>query len=484
VIGKKLINPVIAIFILSLLIRLLGSFWGFPGILHNDESNVVRTALGMRFGNLNPHHFDWPSLSFYVNYFVFWVFIKARIQLQLLFGIEFLQSQFPFWWNPEMPFYFLSRALSALFSAGAGILVYTASKMVFKNKKLPIIASIIYSLGYLAIFFSRYGIHDSMFTFFTFLSFIYSLKILQNGKTKDYVLAAIFAGISTSIKYNGFLACALILIAHLYRNKSLKSLFDKKLVISAIISILIFFVGTPYAIIDYDTFLISNNSQGAIWQMTHMGKALNWGYHLFQSTPKNFGYISTIIGYFGLLLILKKGNKSERLVSFAFLTYVFYIGTWGIAREHCSLPIFPFFAILIAFGFNKISEYFNLKIFSQIIIVLILLIEPIKSTYLDTNKRLHTDTRVQSGNWIQQNVPKHENLYINGDQTGYFGGSNPVFDYGDYNILDMQTDNQEEESGHYIFVEPDKNIINKFEKCENFINTNTTGPNISICFNQ
>ena len=101
--------------IISFLVRLSGMDWGFPAILHSDESNVVRSSLGMRFGDLNPHHFDWPSLYFYINYFVFMGFIKFRVLLQILFSTEIMQKTFPFWWEPDLPFNYISRIITSKF---------------------------------------------------------------------------------------------------------------------------------------------------------------------------------------------------------------------------------------------------------------------------------------------------------------------------------------------------------------------------------
>jgi len=99
------INPwLFGILLFALIIRLVGIDHGFPYIYHPDEPAVVRSALGIRF-DPNPHHFDWPHLYFYINYFIYMVFAKLR-DLVTNAGLNPQVSQLvPLFYNDNLVFY-------------------------------------------------------------------------------------------------------------------------------------------------------------------------------------------------------------------------------------------------------------------------------------------------------------------------------------------------------------------------------------------
>src|SRR3989338_10908526 len=96
----------VLIFSLSLLVRTIGVSHGFPFIFHPDEPAVVRSAVGIRF-NLNPKHFDWPSLHFYLNFFIFSFLISFRSLLQILNLKRIIISVYPLLWRDPLVFYLI-----------------------------------------------------------------------------------------------------------------------------------------------------------------------------------------------------------------------------------------------------------------------------------------------------------------------------------------------------------------------------------------
>lgn len=474
---KKLLikyKEILALLFFGIALRITGIKWGFPATLHNDESVLVRSSLGMRFGDLNPHHFDWPSFYFYLNYFVFWVFLKIRVRLQLMFGTELMQQKFPFWWHHETPFYYLSRLLSTFFSVLIIVLVYLIALKVFKNKKIAVLASLIYSFSYYAVYYSRYGLHDTAFAFFLILSVYGSLFILKSGNWKSYAFTAVIAGLATSVKYNGFLACFFILFAHLFRNKNFKSIFSTKLITAGSIAVIFFFIGTPYALLDYKTFLNIESSEGAMWQIAHMGSELNWSYYILNVFPKSIGVGFALFGYFGIYKLIKCGNKFYMLLLSTFLLTLLYVGTWGITRPHYSLPMTPLLSIFSAYGFYIFLENkTRLKKYSTLLILL-LLIQPSYYIFKDTYARVNGDTRIVSGKWLDQNIAAETNIGVSSNRTGIFGGDNPVFTWENYKVTDKQ-------NGLVIKHDWSK-VLDNGENCKVFKNDWMTGPNISLCY--
>ena len=446
---------IIFLVILVFLLRQTGEGWGFPGTMHNDESSLIRTALGMRFDTLNPHHFDWPSLYFYFNYFFFWIFIKIRTQLQLIFGVNTMKELFPFWWGPELPFYYIGRTLSNISSVSIIFLTYLISLEISQKKRIALLSGIFLSVGFWYNYIAYFALSDSLLVVFMMLSFFFSLKILKYGSLKYYILSAIFAGLATSTKYHGALACSIILFAHLQKNSfRLEQLFNKKILLAAIFSILFFFIGTPFALLDWKTFTITENASGALWQLKHMGHATNWLYHIKTVIPENFGILVSILGYFGLVYFLVK-NSLYRFVGITFLVIFGYIGTWSITRAHYTLPLFPFIAIFASHLIFLIKQRYKINKILFVALILLTLFHPLYLSSIDLIKRNREDIRIISGRWIDQNIPLGSTIISNNPRNGYFGGDLPVFDYDRYNYIDTsskENKNSEYEEGFIILI--------------------------------
>lgn len=453
---------IITISLITLIVKIPGLTWGFPGTMHNDESNLVRSSLGMRFGDLNPMHFDWPSFSFYFHYFFFWIFIKLRTRLQVLFGVEEMESTFPFWWGPELPFYYITRFLSIFLLGLVILMVYAiAMKITNGNKTIALISGLIFSIGYWTTYMSFYGLPESLMVLLFVLSLFFSIKIIENPSSiSNYLIAAVFAGLATSTKYHGFLMCIVILAAHLINNPNLKSLIDRKLIYAGIVSIVAFFAGTPYAALDWQTFTITEDARGALWQITHMGKGLNWNYHLFETIPDNFGWVAATIGYYGLYLSLRSNNNAYKLNAISFLIILLYVGSWGITRAHYSLPLFPMFAIMIAIGLYTIKTKINIPTWKFILIVLLVIFPTAYRSTEEIIRYSREDRRVLAGRWIEENIPLNSAIEGNLSVTGIYGGNSPLFKYEDYTMLFPQyqqySDRENYDERYIIFIADDR----------------------------
>jgi hypothetical protein len=474
---------VLALSIFAFFIKIPGLDWGFPATLHNDESNVVRSALGMRFGDFNPHHFDWPSLYFYINYFAFLAFIKLRILLQVLFSTETMQNNFAFWWGPDLPFYYISRTIAAIFFSLNIIAVYFLTKEYGLSNKFSFLSSLIFAVGFITNLFSFYGLSDTALTFFITMSGIFCIRILKDAKMSDYIFAGIFAGLATSTKYNGAIMCLLIFVAHIMHQKHF-DIFNKKLFVAALTSVALFFIGTPFAALDWDTFLRTDDEHGALWQVQHMGHAYNWFYHIFQTTPENFGWLATLLGFYAIYLIFKLKNRNYYYLLISYVVMLLYIGSWGIAREHYSLPMFPFFAVLIAISIYHLTQ--NLNKYILYILVACVLISPLINTSTEIIKRGNIDTRISSGNWISENIPEQSTILSIEYLTGFFGGNLPVFDYNKYQIYQIGSKEKEiPELNTYYLIIVDNKISGDYKYSESDViyesnNKWETGPKVKI----
>ena len=465
--------------VLIFVAKVPGLFWGFPAILHNDESVVIRTALGLRFGDLNPHHFDWPSLYFYTNYFFFLLFIKIRILLQLIFGTDQMKNLCPFWWGPELPFYLIGRIVTNFFLILCVVLTYFIAKKVLKNTYAGLLSTIIFLLGSWITYLSFYALSDIALTFWGLVVVYICILIIEKPKLSLYILAGFAAGIATSTKYNGIFFCLIILIAHFLANKDstyFRTLFNKKIIFAGVFSLIGFFIGTPYAIINWTTFSRTSDATGAFWQYSHMGIGFNLLKYTFEVLPENFGVLIFIMSLIGLFYLFKTGLEGK-LITITTATILILTSFLGIARAHYVTMAIPYLSIsAVAFLFH-IKKRFSNKLFVFLIIVAI--IPMCISSGKEYVKRYSDDTRLVSGKWIEQNIPEGTEISSFDELTGYYGGNLPYFDYENYKVVTLTHPNLPMSK---IFIANDKDISldPNYDLIYIIDNKVRTGPNIYI----
>ena len=161
----------ILIVIVGLLLRAIGTNYGFPFIFHPDEPTVVRSALGIRF-SLNPGHFDWPHLYIYLNYFLFMIFAKFRDLLPYL-G---LKSYFLGFWDDRTIFYLLSRLFSAVLGALTIIPIYLTSRR-FYGKEIGLLSALLFSVVPFHVMHSHYALIDVPMVFWVSWALYFSSSI-------------------------------------------------------------------------------------------------------------------------------------------------------------------------------------------------------------------------------------------------------------------------------------------------------------------
>lgn len=427
--AKQIDKLLLFVLAFAVLIRLIGITHGFPFITHADEPALVRSAFGIGF-NPNPAHFDWPHLHYYLNYAIYYVFIKFRGLLQFLDLRGVLEPTFPLVWRDPLIFYFISRVFSALLGAFTVIPVYLAGSSLF-NRKVGLLSAVALAVLPFHVWHSHYALIDVPTTFWLAWGLYFSALILKSGDIKNYLLAGFFIGLSASTKYNGGLAAVMVPLAHFLRVAGSK---DEKiasvngfimLVLSGLFAFLAFVLGTPYSILDYKTFIISDSPEGALWQFNNVGKIL-FVYHVKQffkdlvfKLSDDFGYTFLITYVFILLMqilvVLKAGRKHisrDRKLWFLLLPSIFffwYISGFGKTRSHYYIISYPLVSVLVGFVVVKISSYLNLRLLKLLLFLAIFsppLFLSMKNAYIFARG----DTRNILYDWMQRNVKQEDAL--------------------------------------------------------------------------
>ncbi|OGC47203.1 hypothetical protein A2886_00975 [candidate division WWE3 bacterium RIFCSPHIGHO2_01_FULL_42_13] len=403
-------------------LRVAGVEHGFPFIFHPDEPAVVRSAIGLRF-DPNPAHFDWPHLHLYLNYFLHFLYIKFRIRLQV-FGLqESLSAYFPLMWRDPLIFYFLSRLLNVFMGTLTAIPVYLAGKKLF-NRSVGLAAAFALMITPFHVQTSPFALIDIPTAFWVAWAFYFSIKIFQEKDLKNYLWAGLFIGFAASTKYNGGLMAAMIPAAHFLRTwkSPNEKLLDwhgvKALVLSGLVAGLGFILGTPYSVLDFDTFIRTDGPKGALWQFTNVGK-VGFGQQIVQffqaltsEFARDFGYIFILLYMLTIFYaIFVKRTKEIWLILIPSLFLFFYISGFDKTRAHYYTSAYPFVALACGFVIVHLMEMIKSK--WRYLIPILLFLVPLWISIQTVLLLVRKDTREITYEWMLENVNPNDRIVYN-----------------------------------------------------------------------
>ncbi|MBI5035493.1 MAG: glycosyltransferase family 39 protein [Chloroflexi bacterium] len=341
----------IVIVILGLMLRLWGIGFGLPYMYNPDEG--VPLGVSLRFlqtGDLNPHVFAWPSLSYYLNALVLlgyfaWgrlagVFTTPADLLSPDFiTIAVAKAQLP----AEL---WLGRALTAVVGTLSIFWVYAIGRQLSNGKLVARTAALFLAVELIDVQNSQLIRPDTLAVFFALWTIFFALKIVDQPTLRNYVLAGIGLGLATSSKYNLIFAVLPLLVAHFIRFGR-RLLFRREIFIAAVASVVTFFLTTPFALFDVSTFwhwFTFDASHYSGGQLATERTSYRWYLTLLWNTQ---GWILFAAAAQAIRGVLVRSPKEIALLSFIVL-YTAFVGLFQLHYDSTILPVIPLVLILAA----------------------------------------------------------------------------------------------------------------------------------------
>ncbi|MBA4312635.1 MAG: hypothetical protein C0417_08395 [Chlorobiaceae bacterium] len=414
-------------------LRFIHIGWGLPELF--EEGTPLRIAWkfwnwGNPGFNFNPEFFNYPALTFYIQ------FIAQSVHFGIgnLFGFYATINDFG---TTITPLVYTARAVDAIFDIGIIIVIYRFANEFF-NKRTSIIAAIILTVNPLHIKFSHLIQVDTILTFFSALAVLYVYRVYSTPKSKWYYLAGISIGLAASSKYTGAFLIFFLIAAHLMQSShlrnSLRTLKDQRLIVSLMIALGLFLLLNPFILLTPNAFEKDFSFEQQHMAGGHLGIPESQStlyYYFLDALPTNFGWIFYIISILSIIIILKERKRNELLLLIYPLLFLVVVSTWIMRAERYILPIFPMVAVIGSIGINKFlsvmdddkSKFwtrFNQnprkQIFLYSIICLIIIFQPVFDSYNYLKSLGLKDTRTITKTWIRSNVPINSII-----ATGPFG---------------------------------------------------------------
>lgn len=222
-------------------------FWtigaGLPFEIGVDEPVIMDKSVQMiRTGDFNPHFFDYPGLTYYLQAAV----ASARF---LAGAAEREWTSLRDVWTGD--FYLWARAATALFGVATVFLTYRAG--LRWGLPAALIAALAMAVQPQHVRESHFALTDVPMTFFIVLSIVQSLSAAQSRRTLEFFFAGIAVGLATATKYNGALALLMPLSA-VAAVRGIRPVFHATTAAAAGAAAG-FLAGAPYTILDLPGFL-------------------------------------------------------------------------------------------------------------------------------------------------------------------------------------------------------------------------------------
>lgn len=346
------------IFLLFLAASLPGISWGAPALWNPDELvwRVDMALNGAMVFDATEPDFNYPSLPKYVMYAIG----------SVTYGMG----------KSNYAFIVSARVFSAFLGALAGVLIYYLGRMIGADKKISLLAGLLYIASGVAAANGRFAHNDLYLQLFSILCVFFAVKYRYTNSKVWLYASFLSVGLAASSKYTGgsliLLPVAVYLAANWAEVRSRWLSMFGFLFLGGVISLLGYGLGTPKALLNPIYYFsnvipaLQNYPQYGFNSGAPIGLFGQWG--VFENAVGTFAYYIFILAFawFSVRLILRKFGKASLenrqaqgagililavlIFDLPFMISINYIGRYFI-------PFVPFLAILGALFVDEVLRF-------------------------------------------------------------------------------------------------------------------------------
>lgn len=397
--------PLAGIAALAAALRFYALTFGLP-YLHArpDETTAVGHAAAILAGDLNPHFFNWPSLTLYV--FAAALGAAKAAGVTLTAPAEIL----------------IARGVVAI----AGTLTVLATAAVGRSlagRSAGLIAAFLLSIAPLHVRESHFAMTDVLTTLLVTTSLALAMAAVDRRSTRLFAAAGAAGGLATSAKYS---AGAIVAVAAAAPG------------LGAAIGFLACWAGafvaaTPFAILDFPAF-----ATDVAYERAHLGSghtvllARGWSYHLQTTLPHGLRAGIAIAAAAGLAIAVWKYRKRTLVPAVYAVAFYLSIGAGRTVFFRYALPIVPVACVFAAVAVETVAAAIAARARTAPPAVAWLLAIALATPSLIQSVRLdrllaRRDSRLLAADWLTSQLQPGTTLHDSGgDYTRLELGDIPI----------------------------------------------------------
>jgi hypothetical protein len=328
------------------------SIWSnLPLVPNPDEYLIVWPPLRMAYGTWYASG-GYPPLYMYimlVEYGVFYVLgaLAGRFAEPMDFARQMIA-------DPTL-LYLMGRATSVLLGTATVLALYAVGRRLYDGR-VALLAAAFLTFDTVHVYASQVMKNDVLMVFLLILSFWFVCGILQEGRTRHYVLAGLLAGIATAAKYNGAIAVLPIVGAHLLRSRArgtnlVQTFLARPLWLAGLCTVGGFLLGYPTFLLDPGLAWngLRTNSVDFFWAwLGWEGVPLGWIYYPSIALYVAWGLPLQLLALGGLIAALIRRRPADLLLSVLPLVNYLMMGSVRVNQPRYLLLGMPFLLVLAA----------------------------------------------------------------------------------------------------------------------------------------
>ena len=351
--GASRVAHIGVILILAFIVRTIGITWGMPNKYHVTTYNCDEYTMLISLQGMNPSKLDfnpvsekdpWALGNGTFPLYTYAAMIKALSMtgwITLTGDKEFYYQNIEEW----NKFFLVGRLLSVFYGVLTVWLIYLLAGKMYGQRTALLSALFMACMPAHAVY-SRYMLANGPGIFWIVLAFCFLKSIIDTGRTRDYFLVGMSAGLAIATRYSAAPLIPMIILAHFMNADPLKNI--KKLALGLLASFLFFLAVSPYAILDYRNFL---KGLGIVKYLSTGGSEQ---FMLFKNIAAVSSQATEALGVFLFLLCLagiavalaKRKRYDILLLSWILPMLIIFIKAGNTALAGRILPALPFMAVL------------------------------------------------------------------------------------------------------------------------------------------
>lgn len=404
----------------AFLLRLYSIHFGLPALNDSDELMFELGAVKMLRGlTLDPGWFGHPATTT--------MYVLALVDITVFiagYGAGWFSSVQHFgdviYGDPTwviLP----GRIAICLFAIGTIFLTYRLAERLF-DWRAGMVAIALLAVSPAHITYSQIIRSDMMACFFMLLCMLSALNIAERGRTRDYVLAALWIGVAVATKWPFALSILAVFGAAAYRLWSGalegRPQIVGQLALCCLLSPLFLILASPYLLLDYPT--VVRNLTGEM-RPYHLGATggspiENILWYLRNLFVHGVGPVGVLLAAGGAIALARSRLAAALLLPPA-IGFVLLISTQHLVWERWGLPLLLFAALLAGRGavwlYDGAGRFLRPTAARGLagVVALLALALPLKVTTADAVERLH-DTRQLAAQWAKAQIRPGQSVLI------------------------------------------------------------------------
>ncbi|MCP4547882.1 MAG: phospholipid carrier-dependent glycosyltransferase [bacterium] len=401
------------ILLLALLLRAWSLGWGLPSVY--EEAFPLKVAWTMwHFGSpqavdLNPHFFNYPSLTIYLHFITQGLlFLAMKLGGLIDTGVAFSARYL----TDPTPLYLTGRTVSLLFGVGTVWLTWSVGRVAV-SRLSPLIAAALLAVNTYHISRCNLIEVDVPLTFFVMLGLGFSLRLLGRADIRNCILTGLAIGLAVSTKYTGaiLLLPAGAAFAYAFRRPARPRYWYPLLTL--LVAGAVFLMTSPYTLLDAAAFREHLQNERQHMQLGHFGlvSTSSWSYYISILGNKILGWPALILALAGMIISCSGRRRSAFVVLTIFTApYLIVISSMEMHAERYLLPLIPVLLIFAAAAIGAVRERIGktrLPHRARIVMVAglcLLCLWPAATSFPAYVQKVGTDTRNQAAQWITANI--------------------------------------------------------------------------------